>query len=293
MKRTKIIVCCHKNDVMAKQHPYLPVQVGKAISVTDLGIQSDNEGENISYKNPCYCELTGIYWAWKNLKDVDVVGLCHYRRYFDFHNQTIPYMPHTAYRTIDFENVNLTIPNEVIEDLSSGKIYLAKPRIYNCSLYVDYCVEHISDDIRVLERYFFEQLDKNYQDAYYRVMHCNNKLSHYNMFVMTWHDFDAYCSWLFPILEEMEKQIDINHYSSTQGRIFGYMAERLLNIWVEAKKMQVRYLPILWFSDYEANQTNPSQFRLFFRQMKANLAARLTIPPSMAKWLKNKPYNVK
>ena len=43
--------------------------------------------DSISNKNDSYCELTGMYWALKNLKNVDVIGLCHYRRYFDFHKQ--------------------------------------------------------------------------------------------------------------------------------------------------------------------------------------------------------------
>ena len=86
MKLT-MLVCCHKEDIMATAEPYMPLQVGKDISKIDLNIQGDNTGDNISCKNQSYCELTGMYWAWKNLKNVDYVGLCHYRRYFDFHGQ--------------------------------------------------------------------------------------------------------------------------------------------------------------------------------------------------------------
>jgi hypothetical protein len=50
---------------------FMPVQGGKAISDIDLGIQGDDTGENISAKNPYYAELTILYWAWKNLKNVD------------------------------------------------------------------------------------------------------------------------------------------------------------------------------------------------------------------------------
>lgn len=66
----------------------MPIHVGKVLHPdVDLGIQRDDTGDNISLKNSSYCELTGMYWAWKNLRGVDVIGLCHYRRYFDFYGQ--------------------------------------------------------------------------------------------------------------------------------------------------------------------------------------------------------------
>ena len=80
MENIKVIVATHKKYQMPKDEMYIPVQVG-AEGKDDLGYQKDNEGENISLKNPFYCELTGLYWAWKNL-NADYVGLCHYRRYF-------------------------------------------------------------------------------------------------------------------------------------------------------------------------------------------------------------------
>lgn len=83
MNNLKILVCCHKVDSnIRKNDPYLPIQVGKAVHPDlDLGFQNDNEGDNISIRNPYWCELTAIYWGWKNLKDYDYIGLCHYRRY--------------------------------------------------------------------------------------------------------------------------------------------------------------------------------------------------------------------
>ena len=72
---------------MPEDKMYIPVQVGSE-GKADLGYQKDNEGENISEKNPYFCELTGLYWAWKNL-NADYVGLVHYRRYFSL-NKKIP-----------------------------------------------------------------------------------------------------------------------------------------------------------------------------------------------------------
>ena len=65
---------------MPSDSVYLPLQVG-AEGKPDLGYVKDNTGDNISAKNPNYCELTGLYWAWKNLH-TDYIGLVHYRRYF-------------------------------------------------------------------------------------------------------------------------------------------------------------------------------------------------------------------
>jgi len=290
MKKCQVIVCCHKKDVMATQAPYLPIHVGKSLSSVSLDIQADNDGENISDKNASYCELTGLYWAWKNLKDVDIVGLCHYRRYFDFHGQCINYLPHTAFRTKDFDKVNLSIPQHVIDNIKDGTAYVATAKVYNKSLYTNYCEEHISDDIHILEKHIFENLDIKYAKAYFKVMHQNNKLIHYNMFLMTWQDFDSYCSWLFPLLHELESKIDISHYTPVQRRIFGYMAERLFNVWLEANKIRLYHRPIIWFSDYEASLKNPSRFRIFCRKAKASLAHNLAKHNSIDKYVKNKHY---
>ncbi len=76
----KILVATHKKYNMPKESMYLPIHVG-CEGKKDLRYIGDNTGDNISFRNPNYCELTGLYWAWKNLK-YDYIGLCHYRRYF-------------------------------------------------------------------------------------------------------------------------------------------------------------------------------------------------------------------
>ena len=87
MKSVKIIIATHKKFNEPKDtNLYLPVYVG-AEGKDDLGYQKDNEGDNISKLNPYFCELTGIYWAWKNL-DADYIGLVHYRRFFTTKKKT-------------------------------------------------------------------------------------------------------------------------------------------------------------------------------------------------------------
>ena len=93
MMRTKMLVCCHKPDpAIRTEEPYLPLQVGKANHPElDLGFATDNTGDNISERNEGWSELTGMYWGWKNVRDVDYLGVCHYRRYFniDFSRQSV------------------------------------------------------------------------------------------------------------------------------------------------------------------------------------------------------------
>ena len=78
--KVKIIVATHKKYEMPKDDIYIPLHVG-AEGKEDIGFIKDNTGDNISEKNPYFCELTGLYWAWKNL-NADYIGLVHYRRHF-------------------------------------------------------------------------------------------------------------------------------------------------------------------------------------------------------------------
>ena len=85
MKDIKIIIATHKQYFMPSDDMYLPLHVGK-LGKEELGYQGDDTGDNISAKNPNYCELTGLYWAWKNLPN-DYLGLIHYRRFFSVKNR--------------------------------------------------------------------------------------------------------------------------------------------------------------------------------------------------------------
>lgn len=245
----KILVCCHKKDIMATKAPYFPIHVGKELHKNiSLGITEDNTGDNISIKNASYCELTGLYWAWKNLKGVDVIGLCHYRRYFDFHHQCKKYLPFTQFKTSQFNEIDLDIPQDMLDRISAGKVIVPRYKSYRVPLYADYCINHISDDFFKLKEVFNTE-SQEYKDAFSKIMYNNNKLMHYNMFIMKWDEFDKYCSWLFNILNKVEKVTDISNYTPVQKRIYGYMAERLFNVYLEANKLDVIREPVIWFND--------------------------------------------
>ena len=276
---TKVLVCCHKDDIYASSNFFLPIQVGKSLHPNiSLGITVDNEGENISFKNASYCELTGMYWAWKNLKGLDIIGLNHYRRYFDFNGIGQDGFPHTAIPTSLFSEEKLTIPNDMLEKVMKGSIIVAKPEIYNMTLVQNYCYWHVADDFKILEYVFYKTQPRKMQEAFFHIMRQGIELIHYNMFLMKWNDFDAYCSWLFPILEEVEKMTNIENYNAFQKRIYGYMAERLFMVWLLATKANVIYKPVIFFTDdiFEHKHENLIKYKL--RNICYKIANKLTRP---------------
>lgn len=266
MSITKILVCCHKPDQFKNNEVYMPIHVGKANSKYELGIQGDDTGDNISKENPHFCELTGLYWAWKNMLPVDYIGLCHYRRYFNFHTHGTMFSDSTIIHSEKFDDLDLSLPN--IDGLfSQYDAVIAKPRIYPYSLSVDYCVGQVSDDLLTL----YEVVEAKYPDYSVDMKNVflkNNKLSHYNMFILRWEDFNNYCEWLFDILFEVRKKINIENYSVYQGRIWGFMSERLLQVWLLHNNKRVKHYPIYWIVDYK-------QPKSFFDRMQRYLRAKL------------------
>ena len=268
---TKILVCCHKNDIVAKEEPYFPIHVGKSLSELNLDIQGDDSGDNISEKNQSYCELTGMYWAWKNLKDIDYIGLCHYRRYFDFYGQCKSLFPYTIFKSKDFDKLKINIPSRIIKKLEQGRVIVPKPNSYRYPLYIDYCVNHNHSDIDILEKIIYENCDAKYKEAFKKVMYENNLLIHYNMFIMSKDRFDHYCEWLFGILSIAEKQIDISSYDPVQRRIYGYMAERLLNVYLLAEQLPIESLPVIWINDQEEKKSSKLFYALRYMMNKISL----------------------
>ncbi len=258
---TKILVCCHKNDLMAIQKPYFPIQLGKSLTELDLGITADNTGDNISFKNQSFCELTGIYWAWKNLKDTDVIGLCHYRRYFDFHHVCEHIKPYTTLPSSFFPNVNLSIPDIIIENVKNGKIIIPRKENYPMSVLSHYNNGHSSFDLYVVKDIIKKDFDDYYSHAFWKSLVLNNKMSICNMFIMNWENYDAYCSWLFHILEKAEKRIDISNYSRYQQRLYGFLAERLFNVWIYAERKKTKEYPLIFFSDEKSYMSSTSPWK--------------------------------
>lgn len=265
----KILVCCHKKDVMATQNPYLPIQVGKAISNVNLGIQGDDTGENISNKNASYCEMTGMYWAWKNLKNVDIIGLCHYRRYFDFHGQCDSVFPTTNFQTECFDKIDLSIPDRIFNRIDDQHVVVSRKFVFHHNIFDFYCGAQISNDMRVFLSVIDEMCGEKYKKASNDIIMKGNSMSPCDMFIMTWENFDKYCSWVFPLLAEVERRTDISHYNSNNKRLYGYLGEITLNIFIYANKIKPLRYPMIVFKDEKERR---SKLKFILNTLRFNIA---------------------
>ena len=265
--RTEILVCCHKKEIMPTKPPYLCVHVGKALHENlDLGIIGDNTGDNISDKNHNYCELTGMYWAWKNLQDIDIIGLCHYRRYFDL-SSTKDQNREPYHESQKVPDVNFRVVEDI---LSKYDIILPGESFIFDSLWDAYAIEHSRADLTEVEK-AIEKCSPEYLDAFKIVMHGQNHYSGCNMLICNKKIYDDYCEWLFQILGEAECHIDISNYDTYQARIYGFLSERLLNVYVYYHNFSVCHRPIVSLTE---GQT-PSRIKQILHKVKANLCFKL------------------
>lgn len=232
-QKIKIIVASHKKYRMPEEDMYVPVQVG-ANGRKDIGMLRDDSGDNISEKNPNYCELTGLYWAWKN-ETYDVLGMVHYRRFF-----------------VEKKKKNkwgaIATRKQIQKRLNKSDIILPKKRNYFIETnYSQYCHAHNAIDLDTT-RVIIEEKYPEYLPEFDRQMK-KTKGHKFNMFIMKRYAVDEYCEWLFDILFELEKRLDISNYSLKDSRVFGYVSERLLDVWLYTKGYSYTEMPVLFMEN--------------------------------------------
>ncbi len=225
MKNIKVIVATHKEYKMSNDELYLPMQVGAANS-PDLGILKDSTKDNISKKNPYFCELTALYFAYKNL-DYDYIGLCHYRRYFKGNKKV---------DKKDKFNSVLTL-KEAQELLKNTDIILPKKRRY----YIENLYDHYKHTM------YIEPLDETrniIKEKYSKYLEEFDKLKKrksahmFNMFIMKKNILDDYSKWLFDILFELESRMKNKKYDKFHSRFYGRISELLLDVYINTNKLK-------------------------------------------------------
>ena len=224
-----IYIATHKKFNVPNLNGYCALQVG-AEGKEKYGYLRDNIGNHISGKNANYCELTGLYWIWKNTDD-SYKGLVHYRRYFGRNNLSNKISDICSYEYLlnCLKSVDIVLPYvEYFKQNAKEEILL------HC------CTEEIFDKLRQI----IETKYPDYIETYDRYFN-ENKASLFNMLFCKREIFDAYCEWLFSILFVLKKQVDLAKLNTYQQRLYGFLSERLLNVWVIKNKLVVKHLPVI------------------------------------------------
>lgn len=254
--KVKIFVSYHKEGEILRSEILTPIQVGAACSNMKLDMQHDDEGNNISFKNDKYCELTTQYWAWKNV-DANYYGFMHYRRHFAFREIPNPVGMGgvTILPRIDEEykrNIGLN-DNEIYACIQDYDVILPIP--VDTSSWGTLSNEVQFSSLSNLHAVDFDLTFRTLLELYpeYEETVCefrNGKHAYwYNMFIMRKELFYDYCDWLFNILEKTEPKIDFTYFSEQEMRTLAFMAERLLSVYIlklmkDRPEIRVKHLKV-------------------------------------------------
>lgn len=260
MKKISMYIVAHKKFNVPKLDSYIPIQVG--YNEENLFKIRDNTGDNISDKNKNYCELTAYYWIWENDDKSDIVGINHYRRYF----------------TKNILKNNIISSDEIQNFFDNGyNMILSRKKYYDISLREQYILQSgYEKDLNALRKIIEKKYDKKMLECFDKVMD-SNSLCPFNMLITTKNNFDEYCEFLFDTLFELENTIDISNYDDYHKRIYGFISERLLNVWVlyNQENLKIKYLGVISTEKKEN----------FFYRILANYATK--IPMTIAFKLKH------
>lgn len=229
--KVTVAVAAHKNYRMPREACYLPVQAGRA-GKASIGFAGDDTGDNISEKNPYYCELTVLYWLWKNDAS-DYIGLVHYRRYLG------------GRRSSGDPFGRILTEREILEHMGRADILLPRRRNYYIeSVYAHYAHTHYPEHLDIARDVIAERCP-DYLAAFDRVM--RRRSAHmFNMFIMSRPRAELYCGWLFDILGEMENRIDVGALDPFQARVYGRVSELLLDVWLEKNGFAYEEAPLVY-----------------------------------------------
>ncbi len=235
VKQVHMHVISHKEfDIKSTDRCYSKLYVGNICRDKPQDGNLESDGENISFLNPYINENTGIYWAWKNDLTCDYIGFCHYRRYF----------------TSD----DITMVERHILKQSEIERYLKSYDLIVSGVHIDYgkTIEgRFADTIdsgafkegMEIVRKIISEVQSEYSSAFEHVF-SGHSFFPCNMFIMPRKIFEKYCQWLFSILPKACELFSIEKYDNYSSRAIGFIAERMLTVWLMKQDYRVKELPI-------------------------------------------------
>lgn len=241
----KMFTMTHKKFDEPKDTMYVPLHVGRELSI-ELGYLSDDTGDNISNRNASFSELTGVYWVWKNESSAAYVGICHYRRY------------------LINKSGRIFSESELLNLLQEYDLITSKRLQYDYTYFEGYADAHNINDL-IMTGEVIKEFYPEYYEHFIRLVHA--KESYFgNIMVASKPLFDAYAKWLFTILLEVEKRIDISSYDNYHKRVFGFISEFLLLVWVETNQLKAYECMVGMSAEKTETKEMKERLSIFFKE---------------------------
>ena len=270
---TAIYAVVHDASVMVDIAPLTYICTGAASHAPRPTLSIPPLTDSGYLVNSRWSELSAIYSVWKDGPATDVVGFCHYRRFFNFGpNDGAERQETIDPSAISTVRANFTCP-DLMTDVLRGLVVVAKPLDLEMTVFEHYSRCHNANDYLTMFNIVAEMCPELVpvlaEDFSTQTMHCNN------MFIMNWEHFDRMCSTWFLVLQEFCARVDAFRAREYQSRDVSFLSERLFNAWIKyARNQGVRVREqSLYFVDYPADPTPSAATAL------ANLGYR---PPVLA-----------
>ena len=229
----RIYTAYHRAAPRIESASITPIHVGRAGAGVPLPqMLGDDTGDHISERNGAWCELTALYWAWKNDRETEgLVGLMHYRRVLDLTGRAPTGPVEAPQRMFDINAWCVEAEDWLAQEGGNWDLVVPRPHQMGLTVAANYRRGHAPQDWALL-REIVARDHADYLDSFDAVAQ-GYEVRLANMALMRRPLFDRYCAWLFGILFAVEAaDLDRSLYSVQQGRYLGYLSERLFTVFV-------------------------------------------------------------
>ena len=241
-----IYACCHNAGDVQDFGDIKALKVGPAATNASPLELNDILHDSTRLLNSRWSELSGIYRIWMNGPRSDVVGFCHYRRFFDF-SQHEPGRFMTTIHRRDLKAVSAHFIDDRVEELCLAENQVIVPHEFGFahSPFHQYADIHNANDLCLL----ISLISRRHPELlpYARHLFSGRSLFPCNMFIMRWSLFEELCPVWFGILREFELLVPHGRATSYQNRDISFLAERLFDVWLryaaDQLGVQLRRMP--------------------------------------------------
>lgn len=248
----------YKPFPLTPRAPYVTcIQAGRAQAKEKLEMLGDDTGDHISHCNDLYSELSAAYWIRKNApRDTEAWGLCHYRRYLiqTRYKWTLKKRSRYPFKTDQKKLDSLLTPKlystyQLLLDTHDVIVQRPWPRKEKGKRFTIqelYTKVHIKQDYDIA----MEVVKEKYPDyePSIEVLNKQTTMFYNNVMIARWPVWDAYLDWLFDVLFEVQNRIELPK-EGYQTRVFGFLAERLHNLFILHNRLKPAYLTLGLFED--------------------------------------------